>query len=61
MSLKPAPFDLTEGMVSIVLGDRPAHSTRVVLVPVSTTQLVDVPRQSEDPRSNSAGDKGGAA
>lgn len=56
MNLKPAPFDLTESVVSMALGDRPGLSTRVVHVPVLPTKLVDRPRRSEEPRLAKAND-----
>ena len=61
MSVKPAPFDLTPSVISALIGERPAHSTRVVQVPLLPIRLVDQPRRSDDPRLSRANDNGGRA
>ena len=59
MNVKPAPFELTDGLVSIALGERPALSTRIAHVPVLPVKLVASPRGSADPRLAKANDDGG--
>lgn len=55
-NLKPAPFELTDSLVAIALGDKPPLSTRVVHLPVLPIRLVDLPRRSENPRLARAND-----
>lgn len=57
MNLKPAPFWLTPGAVAALIGDQTTQFSRIVMVPVQPTKLVDRPRRSEDPRLSHANDE----
>lgn len=56
MSLRPAPFFLTEGTVAALIDGR--EGARLVNVPIVPLRLVNMPRRSEDPRLARGNDNG---